>query len=127
MLNNKKSIQKKDNKNKEIKENQKLKHENQKLKKQINRLHKQISRLDLDNFMNIKEAMEAQHREDVEFEETKKEIDVEAKWCCHLCQTDYLRIVIITRPDGDFYFRKCPSCENKTRLKPFNENVEQVV
>jgi len=126
-LQNKKAIQKKDKKDRELKENQKLKQENQKLKRQISRLHKQISRLDLENFSTIREALEAQKKEDLVFVEETKQIDVKFKWCCHQCKEDYLRIVIISRPDGDFYFRKCPSCENKTRLKPFTEKVEQIV
>lgn len=131
MLNNKKAIQKKDNKDREKKdrekkENQKLKQENQKLKKQISRLNKQISRLDLDNFGNIREAVEAQQREDIDFGLKTKQIDVKFKWVCYKCGDDYLRIAIISRPDGDFYFRKCPNCENKTKLKPFTEKVEQI-
>ena len=127
MLNNKKAIQKKDKKDREKKENQKLKQENQKLKRQISRLNKQISRLDLDNFVNIREAMDAQQKEDANFDIEKKKIDVKFKWVCHKCSNDYLRIIIISRPDGDFYFRKCPNCENKTRLKPFTEKVEKVI
>ena len=45
---------------KELSEMQRLKAENQKLKRQLNRLRKQMSRVDLDNYDNLKEVLEAQ-------------------------------------------------------------------
>ena len=115
-------------KDKEQSVNQKLKHENQKLKRQLERLRKQLSRIDLDHFTNIKEALEAQQREDIVFEkesqQREKQVDLKKRWLCRKCSEDYLRLVVIQRPDGDFYFRKCPECKNKTRLKPFTENVQ---
>jgi hypothetical protein len=109
---------------KEFTEIQKLKHENQKLKRQLERLRKQLARVDFEEYSNIKEALEAQQREDVVFEQQNAEREITAKWRCFQCSEDYLRLVIVQRPDGDFYFRKCPKCENRTRLKPFSENVQ---
>lgn len=115
-------------KDKEHSENQKLKHENQKLKRQLERLRKQLARVDLEVYTNIREALEAQEREDLAFEEAEKDREKKAtlkqQWECHECGMDYLRLVIVQRPDGAFYFRKCPACDNKTRLKPFTEKVQ---
>lgn len=114
-------------KDKDHSANQKLQHENKKLKRQLERLRKQLARVDLEVYTNIKEAVEAQQREDILFK--KEEADLKRKnllkqnWQCHQCGEDYLKLVIITRPDGTFYFRKCSNCTNKTRLKPFSENV----
>lgn len=119
-----KTLKGKNAKSKEQGELQKLKQENQKLKRQLNRLRKQIARVDLDDFNNVKEALEAQAREDEAYsqlEEKKKLID---KWRCFDCGTDYLRLIIIQRPDGDFYFRKCPTCLNRTKMKPFSDSVK---
>ena len=115
-------------KDKEQTINQKLKYENQKLKRQLERLRKQLARVDLEVFTNIKEAMEAQCREDIEFETEQKHRDDESsikkQWLCNNCGEDYLRLVIVQRLDGSFYFRKCPACKNKTRLKPFTSDVK---
>ena len=115
-------------KDKDHSENQKLKHENQKLKRQLERLRKQLARVDLEVYSNIKEALEAQQREDVAFEteqkDHKKKDNARKQWECHKCGEDYLRLVVVQRPDGAFYFRKCPSCSNKTRMKPFSESIQ---
>ena len=109
---------------KEHSEMQKLKHENQKLKRQLNRLRKQLARVDLEEFTNVKDALIAQEREDAVIEnETQDKMEIE-HWRCYQCEKDYLRLIIVQRPDGDFYFRKCPNCQRRTRLQPFNNQVQ---
>jgi len=114
-------------KDKDHSENQRLKHENQKLKRQLERLRKQLARVDLEVYSNIKEVVEAQQREDIVFEgeiiDHKRKDNLKKQWQCHQCNEDYLRLVVIQRPDGAFYFRKCPNCTNKTRMKPFSEKI----
>jgi rubrerythrin len=115
-------------KEKDYSENQRLKNENKKLKRQLERLRKQLSRIDLEVYTNIKEAVEAQQREDVIFEKSETERNkkylLKKQWECHKCGDDYLRLLVIQRLDGDFYFRKCPACGNRTKIKPFTENVK---
>jgi DNA-directed RNA polymerase subunit M/transcription elongation factor TFIIS len=78
--------------------------------------------------MNIKEVLEAQDREDVEFENEdneRKRLDaVKRDWTCRKCGADYLRLMLVQRPDGVFYFRLCPACKNRTRLQPFKDTVK---
>lgn len=99
---------------------QRLKAENNALKRQLTRMRKQLERINSDHFDNVEEAMGAKTRED-EILEVQKLIE---HWRCFSCKDDYLRLIIIQRPDGAFYFRKCPNCENRTRLKPLGEHVE---
>ena len=109
---------------KEHSEMQKLKHENQKLKRQLNRLRKQLARVNMDEYSNVKEALDAQDREDVAFEQKDKDRMIVERWQCFQCGQDYLRLVVVQRPDGDFYFRKCPTCEKRTRLKPLTGDIQ---
>lgn len=115
-------------KDQDVSINKKLKYENQKLKRQLERLRKQLSRIDVDKYINIKEVLEAQDREDSIFEteeQERKRIDaVKRDWTCHKCGEDYLRLMIVQRPDGVFYFRLCPICKNRTRLQPFKDSVK---
>jgi hypothetical protein len=115
-------------KEKDYSENQRLKNENQKLKRQLERLRKQLARVDLEVYTNIKEAIEAQQREDIVFEkeetERNRKVLLKKQWECFKCCEDYLRLVVVQRLDGDFYFRKCPACGNRTKIKPFTENVK---
>ncbi|MBF0442901.1 MAG: hypothetical protein HQK54_13425 [Oligoflexales bacterium] len=100
-----------------------LREENQKLKRQLNRLRKQIARVDMDKFQNIREVIEAQQKEDDAFVEEMKQKKLIEHWQCFKCGRDYLRLIIIYRPDGDFYFRRCPTCNKRTKLKKLEENV----
>ena len=114
-------------KDKDFSINQKLKQENEKLKRQLGRLKKQLSRIDFETYSNIKEVIEAQEREDIAFEAEEKDKqekeDIRKIWECHKCGGDYLRLIVVSRPDGDFYLRRCPMCKNKTKLKPFTDSV----
>lgn len=110
----------------EIRDNQRLKLENQKLKKQISSLRKQLSRIDIDRYQSLKDIIENQAEEDNQFETDRALDDLKRKWECHVCAKDYLRLVVVPRQDGTFYFRRCPSCMNKTKLKRYTENVEGI-
>jgi Zn finger protein HypA/HybF involved in hydrogenase expression len=110
----------------ELSEIRRLKLENQKLKKQMSQLRKQLSRIDIDRYSNLKNILETQIAEDSGFN-TKIELEkLKDKWLCHTCKEDYMRVIIVPRIDGTFYFRRCPSCHNKTKLKPYTDEVDGV-
>lgn len=109
----------------ELKVNRRLKLENDKLKKQISSLRKQLSRIDIDRYSNLKDIIEAQDEEDDNFDSKTALEDLKAKWECHECHEDYLKLIIVPRLDGTFYFRKC-SCGHRTKLKKYNDNVEGI-
>lgn len=111
-------------KKKEMSEIQRLKNENIRLKRQLTRLRKELARVNMDRFDNVREALEVQDREDAAFQQIEKEKKLVEHWQCFKCREDYLRLIIIERPDGAFYFRKCPACENRTRLKALTDSVE---
>ncbi len=106
-------------KSKDQPEIQRLKIENSQLRRQLSRLRKQITRINTDEYENVEEALGAQNRED-EIIGQQKLIE---HWRCFHCNDDYLRLIIVQRPDGAFYFRRCPNCERRTRLKPLEDSV----
>ena len=111
-------------KNKDLSEIQRLRTENASLKRQLSRIRKQLARDQSDRFSDVDDALRAQIREDEAFDEIAKQQKLIEHWRCFKCDNDYLRLIIIERPDGGFYFRKCPRCENRTRLKPLSDSVE---
>lgn len=110
----------------EFSEVQRLRYENDKLKKQISKLRKQLSRIDIDRYTNLKEMIEAQAAEDESFDGTMYLEELKHKWMCHECKEDYLRIIIVPRADGLFYIRKCASCNHRTKLKKYTEDVDGI-
>lgn len=62
--------------------------------------------------------------------ESQKQSDLKAKlqdkWRCHTCEKGFLKIIKVPSGDGLGYFRKCDNtkCTKKTRLKPYNTEVE---
>lgn len=103
---------------------QTLKKENEKLKKQVAQLRKQLARLDIDRYSNLKDLLEDHYEQ----EDMKVALGEKAKqkWKCHECPEGTLKLVIITRKDGAFYFRKCSSCSKRTKTQRYHENVEGV-
>jgi hypothetical protein len=63
-----------------------------------------------------------------QIEDTKQETyqEFKEKWKCHSCGLGIMKITVITRQDGKWYFRKCTDqkCTNRTELKPFTDDVE---
>lgn len=57
-------------------------------------------------------------------EETYQEF--KQKWKCFTCGTGIMKITVISRPDGKFYYRRCTGekCGHRTELKPFTDDVE---
>ena len=110
----------------EIKENHRLKLENQKLKKQISKLRKELSRIDIDRYAHLRDLIESQDREDESFDSKAELEDLKRKWECHTCGKDFLRLILVPRLDGTFYFRRCPTCFNKTKMKKYTSGVEGI-
>lgn len=63
-----------------------------------------------------------------QIEDTKEETyqEFKQKWKCFSCNLGIMKITIISRQDGKFYFRRCtePKCGHRTELKQFTEDVE---
>ena len=108
------------NMDKELDLLQRLKLENQKLKREVSRLRKEMDRLS-DRYTDLDEAVNDQYAESV-----APKVDPKKKWQCHACKEDYLRLIILNRPDGVHYFRKCgnPKCINRTKLQRYHDKVE---
>lgn len=110
----------------EMKEVQKLKLENQKLRRQITKLRKELTKIDVDRYQHLRDLIESQDNEDEQFDRDREADKVKEKWACHTCGHDYLRLVLIRRLDGTFYFRRCPTCMHKTKLQKYTEDVEGI-
>ena len=50
------------------------------------------------------------------------------KWTCKVCKRGHLKLIIINRHDGQYYFRSCidKDCKNRTKMKKYTEDVEGV-
>lgn len=105
---------------------QKLQRENEKLRRTIQSLRKQMSRIDIDEYQNLREIIESQETFDSETERKNELKKLKERWLCRVCSTDYLRLVMVPRLDGVFYFRRCANCGNKTKLKKYTEEVEGI-
>lgn len=98
--------------------------ENEKLKRKINRLRKELARTDIEKLAELDEIADIQERKEKEKQDKRREEEkYRKKWLCHDCGKDILKLVIISRPDGLFYLRRC-SCGKKTKLQKYTENVE---
>ena len=102
---------------------QKLKRENQKLKRQINALRKQLDRVDLDHFQNLKEVLDSQDREEQEEAAKEEQQSQQKAWECWNCHQDYLRLTVLERRDGVHYYRKCGTCNHRTKLQKYTDKV----
>lgn len=103
-----------------------LKHENQKLKREVARLRKELSKIDVDRHEHLKELVQQQYQEDMEAHKKSTKEELIKKWECFKCNIGYLRLIILNRLDGVFYFRRCTECAHKTRLKKYTEKVEGI-
>lgn len=110
---------------KEFDQLQKLKHENKILKKELSLLRKQIKQLDFDSdrYFHLQDLARQQYEEE---KRTSKASKLRKKWKCFQCGKGTLKLVIVPRSDGEYYFRKCNCCEHRTKLKKYTEDVEGV-
>lgn len=112
------------NGDKKLDQLQRLKYENQKLKKENSRLRKLIQRGQADQDL-LHELITKQNEE---FELEQKEKLLKNKWRCYECQEGVLKIHIMKRLDGVFYWRCCsnPECGHKTKLQRYTKDVEGI-
>jgi hypothetical protein len=103
----------------------KVQRENERLKKEISRLRKELARVDIEKLVELEEIADIQERRIREKEKEKQEqAAYREKWLCHVCGRDILKLILITRPDGIYYLRRC-SCGKKTKLQKYDESVEK--
>ncbi len=112
------------NGDKELDQLQRLKYENQKLKKENSRLRKLIQRGQADQDL-LHELIEKQN-EEVELSLHEKHLT--NKWKCYECNEGVLKIHILKRLDGVFYWRLCSNenCGHKTKLQRYTKEVEGI-
>lgn len=115
------------NKDKEYDLLQRLKKENEKLKRQVSALRKQIARVDLDEYNNVKELLEKHYEEDKQEEREDLLEKIKEEWKCRQCPDGYLEIVLYTKQNDPWYFRKCNCCANRTKAQKYNPNVKGVL
>lgn len=115
--------------------NRRLKSENEKLKAELSTyeaaFQKNISFLkgkvkDLTVEELIAGAKKDQNLATIEVVKEETYQEHKAKWKCHICGQGLMKLTVVTRQDGKWYFRKCnqPKCVNRTDLKQFNDDVE---
>lgn len=118
------------NKDSDWSDDKKLKEENKKLKRTVQSLRKQLSRIDVDRYQQLQELVDTQVKEDKQFHdeprrESKRE-EAKEKWRCFECGEGFLRLLVLNRPDGVFYIRKCSDCRHKTRVKRYSSDVQGI-
>lgn len=98
---------------------QKIKEENRKLKQEIKRLRKMA-----DASVDLKRLARQQYKEELDFK-SKKEKLIE-KWTCHKCGKGVMKLVLVSRVDGEHYFRSCSRCDNRTKIQEYTEKVKGI-
>lgn len=100
-----------------------LKHENAKLKRENAKIRRQIDRLNLDHdrYRTLRELVHKQTQEERRKAKAKKD------WTCHECGRGTMKLILMPRRDGNFYFRACDmeGCGHRTVLKKYTEDVEE--
>jgi len=107
----------------ELREIQRIKLENSKLRKQVASLRKQLSRVDIEQYQNVRELLEAHDREDEALVQRNTLEDMKKKWECFECGTGVLNLVLISKAGTPHYFRKCDNCDKRTKLKKYKEDI----
>jgi hypothetical protein len=108
---------------KEYDQLQRLKDENRKLKQEISRLRK-MTQHTAEYSDRLKKLTKQQYKEELDYKSKKEQI-IE-KWSCHKCNQGVLKIIIVSRADGQYYFRSCNICDNRTKIKAYEEAVEGI-
>lgn len=104
---------------KEFTREQKLSKENRQLKRELSHLRKQIARLDLEDLEAAKQLYfdkEEKERLNESIPDVSSNLEALKKdWACKECTVGWLEITLYTKCGQTFYFRKCCSCQNRTR------------
>lgn len=108
---------------KEVSREQKLIQENRVLKRELSHLRKQIARLDGDRVETLRQMCSDQ-LETERFEEINPPINLDSlkrDWACKSSGCDgFLEIVLYSKIDQTYYYRKCNSCNNRTQGKRYD-------
>lgn len=108
----------------ELDQLQRLRIENKRLKNQLSQLRKQMSRIDVDRFQNLKQLLDAQDKEEREVAAVEREDTDKKQWECWDCRVGTLRLTILERRDGAFYWRGCDNCKKRTELQKYDPSVK---
>jgi len=111
---------------KEFDELQKTRYEIKKLKRQISSLRKQISRTDIDRYQNLKDLLHKHNESDLNEKLDEERQKMEKMWECHKCKEGFLKIHILPRRDGVYYYRKCSECNQRTKTQILGKEVEGI-
>lgn len=116
---------------KEFTREQRLIKENRQLKRELGHLRKQISRLDLEGLENAKQLV-FDHEEKQRLNETLPDVNsnIEAlkkEWACRNCQIGWLEITLYSKLGVSHYYRKCNSCDYRTKGKRYGESVKGII
>jgi len=103
-----------------------LKKENKLLKRENSRLRKLLSRVDLERFSYLEEVIKKQREEDKLLKNKKRREKQREKWRCSSCGKGYLVPRLMTRRNGDFYYRVCNNdvCKNRTKSQKVTKDTD---
>lgn len=111
---------------KEFTREQRLVKENKELKRELGHLRKQISRLDSDRFETLRQMcsdQEEKERLNEDLGPPNSHIEALKKaWQCHKCSEGVLEITLYSKLGHTFYYRKCDSCQNRTKGQRYDSS-----
>lgn len=110
--------------NKEFTDNQRLKEENKRLRTQVSKLRKVINNIDMSHYSFVQDLLNSKDFEAKPAKVTKEE--VEKKWQCFNCEDGIMRLLTFSKMGDPYYMRKCDSCDHKTKVKKYTEDVKGV-
>lgn len=111
----------------EYSKEQRLVKENKQLKQQVAQLRKQLARIDLDRYSSVKEMIEEHYQEDKAQEGQDILEKLKKEWECHECHEGQLEIILYNKLDSTWYFRKCNSCNNRTKSQKYSPDVKGII
>lgn len=105
-----------------------LKNENKRLKQQVAQLRKLITKFDLDRYNDFKDVLEANERLEAKFNKQEAKKELKRVWECWDCGEGILKLTILPRRDGTFYWRCCsnPECGKRTKTQPYTNKVQGI-
>lgn len=114
---------------KEFSEVQRIRKEIEKLKRENASLRKQLSRVDINRYNDIQELVNQNEMEERNQASRSKNLAyLKEKWKCFKCGVGFLKIFLLPRRDGVFYFRRCStkSCPHRTKAQKYTTEIEGI-
>ncbi len=112
---------------KERSREQELKYENHKLRRQVSSLRKQLARIDLDRYSHVKDMVE-EHLSHEEAQSAQEMLEsMKNTWRCHECSNGFLEIILYTKMNETWYFRKCSHCSHRTKSQIYTPSVKGLI